>query len=139
MEKAAGSRHLLLLLLLSQTACLLGPDKQTENGKAESETELGKLDLQLTYLWRVHGIDYYTGKEFADPTQFKLRVETTRTLRGPRPEDGEKPSEAEGLFPPGLLLCGLLAGYQETVCKTFQFVRIYRKSGNSLYDVEQVV
>ena len=70
--------------------------KQSENGKVGSEPDLGKLDLQLTYLWRVHGIDYYTGKEFADPTQFKLRVETTRTIRGPRPEEGEKPSEAEG-------------------------------------------
>lgn len=67
-----------------------------ENGKAEEEPDIGTLDLLLTYLWRVHGVNYYAGKEFAEPTQFKLRTEATRMLRGPRPEDGENPSEAEG-------------------------------------------
>ena len=45
----------------------------------------------------MHGIDYYAGKEFAEPTQFKLRADATRTLRGPRPEEADKPSEAEGV------------------------------------------
>ena len=57
---------------------------------------LGKLDLQLTYLWRVHGIDYYAGRELADPMQFKLRLDGRRMLRGPRPEEGEQAAPAEG-------------------------------------------
>ena len=86
-----------LSCLFPETACLSESVKKPENGTAEGKVDLAKLDLQLTYLWRVHGIDHYTGKEFAEPAQFKLRSDTTRTLRGPRPEEGEKASEAEGL------------------------------------------
>ena len=50
----------------------------------------------MTYLWRVHGVDYYAGKEAAEPLQFKLRSEGKRMLRGPRPEEGEQATEAEG-------------------------------------------
>ncbi len=57
------------------------------------EELLGQLDLQLTYLWRVHSLDYYAGREFLDTAE---RSATKRTLRGPRPEEGEQPDEAEG-------------------------------------------
>lgn len=58
--------------------------------------DTGTLDLQLTYLWRVHGVDYYAGRELADPMQFKLRLDGKRMLRGPRPEEGEQAPQAEG-------------------------------------------
>ena len=31
------------------------------------EDNLAQLDLYLTYLWRVHGIDYYGGREVREP------------------------------------------------------------------------
>lgn len=63
----------------------------------EYEETIGKLDLQLTYLWSVHAVDYYAGKESADPHEFEKRGTTARTLRGQRPEEGEEAQEAEGL------------------------------------------
>lgn len=66
----------------------------------EYEEAIGKLDLQLTYLWRVHGVDYYGGKEFADPSQTEARAKTCRMLRGQRPEEGEQAPEAEGALSP---------------------------------------
>uniref|UniRef100_A0A061R2X8 Arsenite-resistance protein 2 n=1 Tax=Tetraselmis sp. GSL018 TaxID=582737 RepID=A0A061R2X8_9CHLO len=53
------------------------------------------LDVLLTYLWRVHGIDYYGGQEHV----VELLPEDTerpkhRKLRGPRPaKDSEEPKE----------------------------------------------
>jgi hypothetical protein len=63
----------------------------------DSEAAIAKLDLQLTYLWKVHGLDFYAGKELSEPMQYKLRLTTPRMVRGPRPEEGEQPTEAEGL------------------------------------------
>lgn len=60
------------------------------------EKLLGKLDLQLTYLWRVHGVDYYAGKENAEPGEYEAKSGSRRLLRGPRPEEGEQADEAEG-------------------------------------------
>lgn len=42
----------------------------------------------LLYLWRVHGIDYYGGREFNNPAE-RGRGAARRTLRGPRPSDEE--------------------------------------------------
>lgn len=57
------------------------------------EELLGQLDLQLSYLWRVHNLDYYAGREYMDAAECSA---AKRTLRGPRPEEGEQPDEAEG-------------------------------------------
>ncbi|KAK9804338.1 hypothetical protein WJX72_008084 [[Myrmecia] bisecta] len=60
------------------------------------EELLGKLDLQLAYLWRVHSVDYYRGAEIIDPLDLDARgPNKLRTLRGPRPEEGEQAEEAE--------------------------------------------
>ena len=73
--------------------------KGGEEGEAVGEgfeDKVGKLDLQLTYLWRVHALDYYGGKELANPASYEQRESLSRVLRGPRPEDGEQAPEAEG-------------------------------------------
>lgn len=57
---------------------------------------LGQLDLLLTWLWRVHGIDYYAGKELLQEAEYEARLDRARTIRGPRPEEGEEQDEAEG-------------------------------------------
>ena len=50
---------------------------------------MGKLDQLLTWLWRVHGVDYYAGTEVAEPDADQ-RAGPRPTLRCPRPEDGEQ-------------------------------------------------
>ena len=50
---------------------------------------MGKLDQLLTWLWRVHGVDYYAGTEVAEPDA-EQRAGPRPTLRCPRPEDGEQ-------------------------------------------------
>ncbi len=40
------------------------------------------LDLLLTYLWRVHGVDYYGGREYGGPDD-PTRVGARRALRPP--------------------------------------------------------
>jgi hypothetical protein len=57
---------------------------------------LGQLDLLLTWLWRVHGIDYYGGRELLTEAQYGGRHSSSRTLRPPRPEEGEEQDEEEG-------------------------------------------
>jgi len=54
--------------------------------------QAGKLDVVLTYLWRVHGVDYYGGAEVAEPDEDQ-RAGPRPTLRCPRPEEGEQPAE----------------------------------------------
>lgn len=49
---------------------------------------VGKLDLLLTYLWKVHGVDYYSGYELT-ASEFSQRLTACRLLRGPRPEGVE--------------------------------------------------
>jgi hypothetical protein len=41
------------------------------------DESLGRLDLLLTYLWRVHGVDYYAGYELT-PAEFGQRLVGTR-------------------------------------------------------------
>lgn len=57
---------------------------------------LGQLDLLLTWLWRVHGIDYYGGRELLLEADYDARNSKQRTVRGPRPEEGEEQDEEEG-------------------------------------------
>jgi hypothetical protein len=57
---------------------------------------LGQLDLLLTWLWRVHGLDYYGGRELLLEADYMDRAAAARTLRGPRPEEGEEQDEDEG-------------------------------------------
>eukprot|EP00879_Flechtneria_rotunda_P006667 GHRR01007007.1.p1 GENE.GHRR01007007.1~~GHRR01007007.1.p1 ORF type:complete len:333 (+),score=154.33 GHRR01007007.1:449-1447(+) len=59
------------------------------------QDKLGHLDLLLTWLWRVHGIDYYGGKELLLLTEYSERSSHARTIRGPRPEEGEEQDEEE--------------------------------------------
>jgi hypothetical protein len=47
------------------------------------EDSTGKLDQQLTYLWRVHGIDYYSCYELS-AAEFSQRLSACRLLRGPK-------------------------------------------------------
>ena len=60
------------------------------------EEQLGQLDLQLTYLWRVHGVDYYAGIEHTEPESYDACAGSRRKLRCTRPEDGEQPIREEG-------------------------------------------
>ena len=61
------------------------------------EEQLGQLDLQLTYLWRVHGVDYYAGTEHAEPEAYDACASSKRMLRCTRPEEGEQPIKEEGV------------------------------------------
>lgn len=50
--------------------------------------------MLLTYLWRVHGVDYYAGVENSEMDEESWAAPRP-TLRGPRPEEGEKADEAD--------------------------------------------
>ena len=52
---------------------------------------MSRLDQLLTWLWRVHGVDYYAGTEVAEPDE-EQRAGPRPTLRCPRPEEGEQVS-----------------------------------------------
>eukprot|EP00878_Enallax_costatus_P003885 GHUV01004105.1.p1 GENE.GHUV01004105.1~~GHUV01004105.1.p1 ORF type:complete len:477 (+),score=158.20 GHUV01004105.1:186-1616(+) len=58
-------------------------------------SRLGQLDMLLTWLWRVHGIDYYGGKELLLEADYMNRGHMNRTVRGQRPEEGEEQDEDE--------------------------------------------
>lgn len=60
---------------------------------------MNQLDLQLLYLWKVHGTDYYGGRELSDPSDSAEREAAKCTSRGQRPEEGEQADEAAGEFP----------------------------------------
>ncbi len=55
---------------------------------------VGKLDLQLHWLWKVHGIDYYAGIELNEQ-DWPYRLNSCRLIRGPKPEEGESDEAAE--------------------------------------------
>ena len=48
----------------------------------------------MGYLWRVHRVDYYAGKELSAAEEDAARG--ARMQRPPRPEEGEQASEADG-------------------------------------------
>ncbi|KAI8470777.1 MAG: hypothetical protein J3K34DRAFT_508811 [Monoraphidium minutum] len=65
-----------------------------EEGDAEGlDGLLGRLDVLLTWLWRVHGVDYYGGRELLRDDEWGRRLAAARSLRGPRPEEGEELEE----------------------------------------------
>ena len=68
----------------------------TEEAPQTYEEQLGQLDLQLTYLWRVHGVDYYAGVEHAEPESYDACAGSRRKLRCTRPEEGEQLAQEEG-------------------------------------------
>ncbi len=72
------------------------PAPVPEEAPKTFEEQLGQLDLQLTYLWRVHGVDYYAGVEHAEPEAYDACAGSRRKLRCTRPEDGEQPIKEEG-------------------------------------------
>ncbi|EFN56708.1 hypothetical protein CHLNCDRAFT_51470 [Chlorella variabilis] len=69
-------------------------------GGADMDAELSpeetaaKLDQLLRYLWRVHGIDFYGGREYSNPAE-PGRAAARRTLRGPKPSDADLAAAAE--------------------------------------------
>lgn len=58
------------------------------------DQSVGQLDLVLTYLWRVHGVDYYACYELG-ATEFGQRSTACRLLRGPKPHDSTGGADAE--------------------------------------------
>ena len=66
------------------------------------EAQLKQLDLQLLYLWRAHGIDYYAGIESFDPEKPELPPAGKHMQRCTRPEEGEQADDAEGESSPHL-------------------------------------
>lgn len=57
------------------------------------QESVGKLDLQLHWLWKVHGVDYYAGIELNEQ-DWPYRLNCCRLIRGPKPEEGEGEDEA---------------------------------------------
>lgn len=55
---------------------------------------VAKLDLQLHWLWKVHGVDYYAGIELNDQ-DWPYRLNFCRLIRGSKPEEGEADDAAE--------------------------------------------
>jgi hypothetical protein len=98
-EAAAGAEpESALTALLSELA---GEAVPVEGEEALLE-RLGQLDLLLTWLWKVHGLDYYGGRELLLEADYMDRAAAARTLRGPRPEEGEEQDEDEGELGLGL-------------------------------------
>ena len=80
-----------------------------EEAPKSYDEQLGQLDLQLTYLWRVHGVDYYAGVEHAEPEAYDACAGSKRLLRCPRPEEGEQPIKEEGDWMTAPFLSSLLS------------------------------
>ncbi|KAK9816062.1 hypothetical protein WJX74_001598 [Apatococcus lobatus] len=59
------------------------------------DEQVKQLDINVLYLWRVHGVDYYAGLEVAEPSEWGVHLVQPRTLRGPRPEEGEEADPAQ--------------------------------------------
>lgn len=57
---------------------------------------LGRLDLLLSWLWAVHGVDYYAGRELLGEEEYATRRPGGRTLRAPQPEEGEGQGVEQG-------------------------------------------
>lgn len=81
-----------LAAVLAEAEGEVGPPE----GEEALQERLGQLDLLLTWLWRVHGLDYYGGRELLLEAEYADRAAAARTVRGPRPEEGEEQDEEEG-------------------------------------------
>ena len=66
-------------------------DPSSKSGDEKNQV----LEKMLEYAWKVHGVDYYAGKEVAF-FEFDQRKEGTHTRRGPRPD-----AEASGAMEEG--------------------------------------
>ncbi|KAK9846182.1 hypothetical protein WJX84_011157 [Apatococcus fuscideae] len=75
------------------TADATGAAPVTEDAAAAAPVK--QLDINVLYLWRVHGVDYYAGLEVAEPSEWGVHLVQPRTLRGPRPEEGEEADPAQ--------------------------------------------
>ncbi|GIL75427.1 hypothetical protein Vretimale_8062 [Volvox reticuliferus] len=62
--------------------------------EANLTENVGKLDLQLHWLWKVHGVDYYAGIELNEQ-DWPYRLNCCRLIRGPKPEEGESSEATE--------------------------------------------
>lgn len=83
------------------TAAPMETSEPSEDAVPESFDEQVKLlDINLLYLWRVHGVDYYAGLELAEPSEWGVHLVQPRALRGPRPEEGEEADPAQGRLHP---------------------------------------
>ena len=72
------------------------PKPQDAAAPKDFEDQIRQLDLQLLYLWRAHGVDYYAGKENFNPETPEMPPEGKPLQRCTRPEEGEQVAEAEG-------------------------------------------
>ena len=63
------------------------PSDEKHIAELSDEAVAAALDRTLAYLWLVHGVDYYVGKEFANPDQ-PGRAAARRTLRPEAPAEG---------------------------------------------------
>eukprot|EP00983_Pelagomonas_calceolata_P068985 1150171-Pelagomonas_calceolata.AAC.3 len=61
---------------MAQDSKCQGVEKVSGTG-LDFPVQVGRLDLQLSYLWRVHGIDYYSGYELA-ASEFGQRLTACR-------------------------------------------------------------
>eukprot|EP00887_Chlorella_sp_A99_P001351 scaffold14.g1351.t1 len=66
---------------------------QEMDAELSYEEQLAKLDQLLAYLWRVHGIDYYGGREYFDPEE-PGRAAARRTRRGEGPAQAAQAAAA---------------------------------------------
>ena len=67
-----------------------GADPEVFQGLSTAQ----RLDLVLTYLWRVHGADYYGAHELV-PGRFEDRRRLPRAVRGPQPSGASTEGAAE--------------------------------------------
>eukprot|EP01023_Acetabularia_acetabulum_P056820 TRINITY_DN6596_c1_g1_i1.p1 TRINITY_DN6596_c1_g1~~TRINITY_DN6596_c1_g1_i1.p1 ORF type:complete len:360 (+),score=95.69 TRINITY_DN6596_c1_g1_i1:57-1136(+) len=65
---------------------------EVDTGLFPQATRVQKLDLQLAYLWMVHGVDYYAGYELK-LDEYKVRMNRQRLLRPPQLEDVKEDQE----------------------------------------------
>eukprot|EP01026_Neomeris_dumetosa_P054338 TRINITY_DN4887_c0_g1_i9.p2 TRINITY_DN4887_c0_g1~~TRINITY_DN4887_c0_g1_i9.p2 ORF type:complete len:357 (+),score=53.86 TRINITY_DN4887_c0_g1_i9:1944-3014(+) len=65
---------------------------EEDTGLFPGATRIQKLDLQLLYLWMVHGVDYYAGYELK-LDEYKARMNRQRTLRSPQPDEAKESDE----------------------------------------------
>ncbi|PSC73712.1 Serrate RNA effector molecule [Micractinium conductrix] len=82
-----------------------GAQQQAEGeggaGPADMDAEVSpdecqaQVDKVVLYLWRVHGVDYYGGREYNKPAELGRSL-AQRTQRGPKPSDDELTAAAAG-------------------------------------------
>lgn len=75
---------------LQKECSISGKEEEGEGGKGKDEEKcLDRLDALMAYLWEVHGVDFYRGKEHNDPDDVQ-RPHAKRMLRPGKEGSGEK-------------------------------------------------